>query len=95
MIVLDFKAAVLLGAALLSLPRAEAQRQVNENEPSEDALLATSEICNNVTGPVNSAPGNAHVRSTALARVDVSDLPRPRSRLDLAVDGGYLILLMF
>lgn len=95
MIVLDLTAAVLLGASLLSLPRAEAQRQVKELQPSEDALLATSEICNNITGPVNSVPGNAHVRSTALASVDVGSLPRARSRLDLAVDGGYLILLMF
>jgi hypothetical protein len=94
-IVLDLMAAVLLGASLLALPRAEAERQVRENEPSEDALLATSEICNNITGPVNAVAGNAHVRSTALASVDVSALPRARSRLDLAADGGYLILLMF
>lgn len=94
-IVLDLMAAVLLGAALLSLPRAEAERQVRENEPSEDALLATSEICNNITGPVNAVAGNAHVRSTALVSVDVSALPRARARLDLAADGGYLILLMF
>jgi hypothetical protein len=95
LIVLDLTAAVLLGAGLLSLPRDEALRQVNENDVSEDALLATSEICNNITGPVNAVAGNAHVRSTALSSVDVGALPRARARLDMAVEGGHLILLMF
>jgi hypothetical protein len=94
-VILDLKAAVLLGAALLALPRDEALRQVRENDPSEDALLAMSEICNNLTGPVNSVAGNAHVRSTALTSVDVSTLPRPRVRLDLAVDGGSIVVAMF
>ena len=96
-IVLDLRAAVLLGAALLALPRDEALRQLNENEPSEDALLATSEICNNLTGPVNAVAGNEHVRSTALtsAHVSASALPRPRARLDFNVDGGQVAVLMF
>lgn len=95
MILMDLRAAVLLGAALLALPRDEALRQVSENDPSEDALLAMSEICNNLTGPVNAVQGNAHVRSTALASLDVSALPRPRARMDLAVEGGVLILAMY
>ncbi len=94
-IVLDLRAAVLLGAALLAVPRDEALRQLNENEPSEDALLATSEICNNLTGPVNAVVGNEHVRSTALTGADVSGLPKARARLDLSVDGGQLAVLMF
>jgi hypothetical protein len=94
-ILLDLRAALLLGAGLLALPRDEALRQLKDNEPSEDALLATSEICNNLTGPVNTVPGNAHVRSTVLASVDVSTLPKPRARLDLTVDGGMIIIAMF
>lgn len=94
-ILMDLRAAVLLGAALLALPRDEALRQLTENDPSEDALLAMSEICNNLTGPVNGAKGNAHVRSTALAGVDVGALPRPRARLDLEVEGGVLIVAMY
>jgi hypothetical protein len=94
-IILDLRAALLLGAGLLALPRDEALRQLKENEPSEDALLATSEICNNLTGPINAVPGNAHVRSTAMAGVDVSALPKPRARLDLTVDGGKLIIAFF
>jgi hypothetical protein len=70
-------------------------RQLNDNEPSEDALLATSEICNNLTGPVNATSGNDHVRSTALTGVDVSSLPKLRARLDLMVDGGKIVLGMF
>jgi hypothetical protein len=94
-ILLDLRAAVLLGAALLALPRDEALRQVSENEPSEDALLAMSEICNNLTGPVNAVAGNAHVRSTALSGVDVSTLPKLRARLDIAIDGGRMLLCLF
>jgi hypothetical protein len=94
-IILDLRAALLLGAGLLALPRDEALRQLKENEPSEDALLATSEICNNLTGPINAVPGNAHVRSTAMAGVDVSALPKLRARLDLTVDGGKLVIAFF
>ena len=94
-IVLDLRAALLLGAGLLALPRDEALRQLKENEPSEDALLATSEICNNLTGPINAVTGNAHVRSTAMTGVDVSTLPKLRARLDLTVDGGKLVIAFF
>jgi hypothetical protein len=94
-IVLELKAAVLLGAGLLALPRDEALRQVRENDPSEDALLAMSEICNNLTGPVNAVAGNDHVRSTALTSGDVSDLPSPRARLDLTLEGSRFAIAMF
>jgi hypothetical protein len=94
-IILDLRAALLLGAGLLAVPRDEALRQLKENEPSEDALLATSEICNNLTGPINAVPGNAHVRSTAMTGVDVSTLPKLRARLDLMVDGGKLVIALF
>ncbi len=97
-IILDLRAALLLGAALLAVPRDEALRQLKENEPSEDALLATSEICNNLTGPVNAVAGNEHVRSTALAGLvgaDLIRLPKPRARLDLSVDGGHVVVVMF
>jgi hypothetical protein len=98
-IIMDLRAALLLGAGLLAVPRDEALRQLKENEPSEDALLATSEICNNLTGPVNAAASagtsNDHVRSTALTSVDVSALPKIRTRLDLSVDGGKIVLAMF
>jgi hypothetical protein len=94
-IIADLTAAVLLGGALLAVPRDEALRQVRDNEPSEDALLAMSEICNNLTGPVNSVAGNAHVRATALAGLELDSLPQLRSRLDLTVDGGTLIIGMF
>jgi hypothetical protein len=94
-IVMDLRAALLLGAGLLALPRDEALRQLQDNQPSEDALLASSEICNNLTAPLNAVPGNPHVRSTVLASVDVSTLPKARARLDLTVDGGVIVLAMF
>jgi hypothetical protein len=94
-IILDLRAAVLLGAALLALPEEEALRQVRENEPSEDTLLAMSEICNNLTSPLNAVTGNQHVRSTALTGVEVSALPVPRARLDVSACGGRLVLAMF
>jgi len=94
-ILLDLKAAVMLGAALLAVPEDEALRQVREDQPSEDALLAMSEICNNLTGPLNAVAGNQHVRSTGLTGVDVSELPKPRARLDLAAGGGHLVLALF
>lgn len=94
-IMMDLRAAVLLGAGLLALPRDEALKQLQDNEPSEDALLASSEICNNLTAPVNAVPGNPHVRSTVLAAVDVSTLPKLRARSDFAVDGGFIVLAMF
>jgi hypothetical protein len=97
-IVLDLKAAVLLGAGLLALPREEAERQVKAADPSEDALLATAEICNNLTGPINAVSGNAHVRSTALRALAPSELegmPAPRQRLDLIIEGGRVTLAMF
>lgn len=94
-ILLDLRAAVLLGAALLAVPRDEALRQITENDASEDTLLAMSEICNNLTAPVNAVRGNRHVRATTLVGVDVGSLPRSRARLDLTVDGGRLLLVMF
>jgi len=94
-IVMDLRAAVMLGAALLAVPRDEALRQVEQNEPSEDTLLGMSEICNNLTAPVNAVAGNRHVRATALNGVDVGTLPKARARLDLTVDGGRLVLAMF
>jgi hypothetical protein len=94
-VVLDLKAALLLGAGLLGLPREEALRQIKENDPSEDALLAVSEICNNLTGPVNAVAGNAHVRSTALGNLEPGRLPAARSRLDLTFEGGHVIIAMF
>jgi hypothetical protein len=94
-IVMDLRAAVLLGAGLLGVPREEALRQIKENETSEDALLATSEICNNLTGPVNNVKGNDHVRSTVLERVDAKTLPKPRARFDIGVDGGNVVIAMY
>jgi hypothetical protein len=94
-IVLDLTATVMLGTALLAVPRKEALEQAQSKEPSEDNVLATSEICNNWTGPVNAVSGNQHVRSTALVSVDVGALARPRARLDLTVDGGNVIVAMF
>ena len=92
------RAAIRLGSALLALPKEEAERQIDAAEPSEDALLATSEICNNLTGPINAVAGNAHVRSTALVALTASEvehLPATRQRLDLLVEGGRLVLAMF
>jgi hypothetical protein len=97
-IILDLRAAIRLGSALLALPKEEAERQIDAAEPSEDALLATSEICNNLTGPINAVAGNAHVRSTALVALTASEvehLPATRQRLDLLVEGGRLVLAMF
>lgn len=97
-IILDMKAAVMLGAALLALPREEAERQLQSGSPSEDALLATSEICNNLTGPLNAVSGNTHVRSTALLALTAAEaaaLPKARERLDLLVEEGRLVLAMF
>lgn len=94
-IILDLTAAIQLGALLLALPRDEAERQIRENQPSDDVLLATSEICNNLTGPVNGVPKNEHVRSTALTSIDVTELPQVRASLNLAVDGGRVVLAMF
>lgn len=94
-VVLDQRAAVMLGALLLGLPREDAERQIVQGQPSDDCLLATSEICNNLTGPLNAVPGNEHVRSTALVEVNVGELPEVRHRLDLQVDGGRVILAMF
>jgi hypothetical protein len=94
-IVLDLAASVLLGAGLLALPWDEAERQVREDDASEDTLLAASEICNNLTGPLNAVAGNQHVRSTELVSTDVSTLPKPRARLDLGVEGGNVVLAMF
>ncbi|HVY27879.1 MAG TPA: hypothetical protein VHB79_15090 [Polyangiaceae bacterium] len=94
-VVLEIKAAVLLGAGLLALPHDEALRQVADNDPSEDALLAMAEICNNLTGPVNAVAGNQHVRSTALSAADVSALPPPRARLDLTLEGSRFAFVMF
>jgi hypothetical protein len=97
-IILDLNAAVKLGAALLALPREEAQRQIDAVEPSEDALLATSEICNNLTGPINAVSGNAHVRSTALVALSPSELehlPAARHRMDVVVESGRVVFAMF
>lgn len=94
-ILLDLRAAVRLGAALLALPPDEAQRQLDQNDASEDALLAMSEICNNLTAPINAVAGNRHVRATALDSVDVAALPALRARLDLDAEGGRVVLGMF
>jgi hypothetical protein len=94
-IVLDLAAVATLGGALLGSSGEEIARQLHSGEVSEDALLATSEICNNLTGPLNAVSGNQHVRSTALVSVDVGALPRARARLDLIVEAGKLTLVLF
>lgn len=94
-VILDLAAATLLGAALLGLPRDEATRQISENAPSDDVLLATAEICNNLAGPINAVPKNDHVRASGLTEVDVGSLPQVRSSLNLGLEGGRVVVVMF
>jgi hypothetical protein len=45
-VVLDLKAAVLLGGTLLMIPQAELNQQVKAGTVSEDCLAASAELCN-------------------------------------------------
>jgi len=59
----DAEAAIRLGGGLLMLSRSEIDAQVAAQMPSDEAMLSMSEICNNLSAPLNEIPGNLHVRA--------------------------------
>jgi hypothetical protein len=94
-IIVDATAAVQLGAFALSLPFDEGERQLRENQPSEEVLLAASEICSNLVAPLNALPGNEPLHATPLSSVDVTELPQVRVSLNLSVQGGRVVIALF
>lgn len=94
-IIVDATAAVQLGAFALSLPFDEGERQLRENQPSEEVLLAASEICSNLVAPLNALPENEPLHATPLGGVDVTELPQVRVSLNLSVQGGRIVIALF
>ena len=96
-IICDVEVAVRLGGALLMLSRSEIDAQVSAGEPSDESKLSMSEICNNLSGPLNEVPGNPHVRAQPLVSLAdrVPDWVRtPRSRLICVHPGGGQLVLV-
>jgi hypothetical protein len=96
-ILCDVEAVVRLGGALLMLPRSEIDAQVSAGAPNDDVKMATSEIFNNLSGPVNDVPGNPHVRAqpiAALAERVPEWLESARMRLVCAHPGGGKLALV-
>jgi hypothetical protein len=66
----DAEAVARIGGALLLLPRSEIDAQATTGAPSEESKMSMSEICNNLSGPVNETRGNPHVRARILTPLD-------------------------
>ena len=96
-ILCDAETAVRLGGALLMLSRSEIDAQVSAGEPSDESKLSMSEICNNLSGPLNEIPGNMHVRAQPLVSLAerVPDwVKAPRHRLVCVHPGGGVLVLI-
>jgi hypothetical protein len=93
----DVEAVARLGGALLMLPRSEIDAQASAGTPSDDVKMAASEICNNLSGPVNDVPGNPHVRALSIAALTerIPDwLETARVRLACVHPGGGKLVLV-
>jgi hypothetical protein len=62
----SLEATVYLGGVLMMLPESELAAQIKRCEPSEDAIAAMAEVCNNLISTFNDVDGNPHVRSIYL-----------------------------
>lgn len=69
-ILCDAEAVARIGGALLMLPRSEIDAQATSGVPSEESKMSMSEICNNLSGPVNETRGNPHVRARMLTPLE-------------------------
>jgi hypothetical protein len=93
----DVEAVARLGGTLLMLPQSEIDSQASAENPTEDVVSAASEICNNLSGPLNKLPGNTHVRSTSLERLDdlmPEWLRTPRAHFTCAHPGGGVLMML-
>ncbi len=89
--VADLTAVVSLGANLMLLPQAEIDEQLRSKEPTEEVTSAMSEVFNTLSGAFNLVPGNAHVRTKALAPFAAADfdwLAASARRLDIVDNSG-------
>lgn len=96
-ILCDVEAVARLGGALLMLPAAEIDSQVSLEAPTEDAMSATAEVCNNLSGPLNQIPGNLHVRTTPIEQLDElmpGWVRTPRGKFVCAHAGGGVVALL-
>ncbi|MEE9393995.1 MAG: hypothetical protein V3W41_15960 [Planctomycetota bacterium] len=62
-ILLDFPAAVALGSKLMMMPDGQVDEQIAEGQAQEIVLEAASEVCNNLTVPINQVERNPHIRT--------------------------------
>jgi hypothetical protein len=93
----DVEAVARLGGTLLMLPQSEIDAQATTESPTEDVISAASEICNNLSGPLNKLPGNMHVRSTSLEKLDdlmPEWLRTPRAHFTCAHPGGGVLMML-
>jgi len=65
-IVCDTEAAARLGGAYLAMPQADIEGHAAAEEPGEDVLSATSDICNTLSGLVNDLRENPRVSAAPL-----------------------------
>ncbi len=96
-ILANLDAVVQLGGELMMLPDAELQHQLSQQEASEDAVAAMSEVCNALSGTFSEHPGNARVRSTYLERHELDNalwLKGATDVVQLEVGSGGLVLLV-
>jgi hypothetical protein len=66
MIAADLAATTSLGGTLMMLPEGEIQAQRAAKTPSQDAIDAMSEVCNNLSGTINQVAGTIRVRVKAI-----------------------------
>lgn len=71
-VIMNIQATVSLGGTLLMIPEDELKAQVASMKPSEDSLAASSEVCNALTGSVNSLDGNPSIRSNFMEPADLA-----------------------
>jgi hypothetical protein len=82
---MDLKATVYLGGMLMMLPKAEMDLQLKTASPAPDAIAASSEICNALSGAINGAQSQ-HVRMGPLDKFEFKSwswVTEPAHRRDL------------
>ncbi|HJL19587.1 MAG TPA: hypothetical protein RMH99_28245 [Sandaracinaceae bacterium LLY-WYZ-13_1] len=96
-VAVDHAAVIEHGGILLMLPDAARREMLDHDEPSDDVVEGMNEVVNVLSRCFNDVPGNTHVRTGTMERVDAEAedwMARARRRRDLVdANGGRIVLL--
>ena len=95
LLIADVPATVFLSGTMIMVPQNDMERQVQEEEPTEEIVETMSEIFNNLTSPFNIVEGNPHIRSKPAESLQLERdawLLEDKARLAVSVNLGGLLL---